>query len=545
MSGREMTLDKNIYLMGFMGSGKSRVGKILARKLGMRFIDTDEMVEEKAGKSISDIFTQDGEEAFRRLEHQCIVEASRSRYAVISLGGGAVTRPENWEVIRQGISLYLFASPETILERVRANDDRPLLSGLSDEGKLERIRSMLAYREKFYNMADIVIRNEKGDSPQRTAELAAEKVAMRASLKIVGVNLGQRSYPIYIGSGILSGFGDYYRRHGLGRKVAVVTDTTVSRLHLEPVEKSLNESGYNVTRVVIPDGEGQKSLKTCEEVCGVLIKAGLERSSSIVALGGGVVGDIAGFVAATFLRGVSYVQVPTSILAQADSSIGGKVAVNHPLGKNMIGAFYQPRFVFIDVDVLRTLPKHQITAGLAEVVKHALIRDEAFFRLLEEDIEAIIDLKAPTELLERVIERNCQIKAEVVSRDETEQGLRAILNYGHTIGHALEAVTNYCRYRHGEAVILGMIAAGRIACRKGMLGEDQLKQQNDLLQRIGRPKTPVDISTDSILKRMESDKKVRDGRVRFVLLEKIGKAVVTDEVEEPLVRAAIEEIKRG
>ena len=361
-------------------------------------------------------------------------------------------------------------------------------------------------------------------------------------MRTVYVELGERSYPIYIGHGNLGEIGVRCAEHGSGRKVAVITDETVAGLYLSPVVESLREGGREVVEVVIPAGEEQKCLETMDGIYERLIRARLDRGCTVVALGGGVIGDLAGFVAATFLRGIAFVQVPTTVLAQADSSVGGKVAVNHRLGKNLIGAFHQPRFVLIDTDVLKTLPPREIRAGLVEVVKHGMIRDEAFFAFLEDRIEDLVMLRASPEVLDQVIERNCQIKGEVVSRDERESGLRAILNYGHTVGHALEALGAYRRVRHGEAVALGMMAAGRIAVEKGLFTEQELARQNGLLGKLGVRDGIEGFEPEDILEKMKLDKKVREGKVRFVLPERIGRVGIREDVTEEEVRRGIGEL---
>ena len=358
-------------------------------------------------------------------------------------------------------------------------------------------------------------------------------------MRTVYVELCERRYPIYIGHGKLGEIGVRCAEHDLGRKVAVITDETVAALYLSPVLGSLKEQGFEVVEVVIPAGEAQKCLETMDGIFERLIQARLDRGCTVVALGGGVVGDLAGFVAATFLRGVAFVQVPTTVLAQADSGVGGKVAVNHRLGKNLIGAFHQPKFVLMDTDVLKTLPPREIRAGLVEVVKHGMIRDEAFFAFLEEHIEELVALTASPGIMERMIERNCEIKGEVVRLDEREHGLRMILNYGHTVGHALEALGGYGRLRHGEAVGLGMRMAARIAVEKGLFSEEALARQNRLLRKLGVRDGIEGFDPEEILEKMKSDKKVREGKVRFVLPERIGQVVIREDVTEEEVRRSL------
>lgn len=361
---------------------------------------------------------------------------------------------------------------------------------------------------------------------------------IHSGLETVQVDLGSRSYPIRIGHGILSGFGHEYAAGGLGSNVAIVTNPTVARLYLDPVRTGLEAQGVKTIVVEIPDGEEFKTLATAGRIYGELIRAGMDRGCCIVALGGGVVGDTAGFVAATYLRGIDFVQVPTTLEAQVDASVGGKTGVDHPLGKNMIGAFYQPKMVYVDTETLMTLPRREVVAGMAEVIKHGLIRDETLVQFLETRIEKVADLAIEPEQLVGLIARNCRIKAGVVAADETEAGLREILNYGHTVGHAIEAVTDYTVYKHGEAVMLGMLAAGRIGVIKGFWKPAELKRQNALIERIGIPAGARALESGRLIARMASDKKARDGVIRFVLPEAIGRAVSCDTVKK-------EEIEEG
>jgi len=355
----------------------------------------------------------------------------------------------------------------------------------------------------------------------------------------VPVQLGNRSYAITIGHGILPDLGAAYADLGLGRRALLVTNPTVAEHYLEPVTASLEAAGIQVTVATIPDGEVYKTYETAGGIYGSLITAGLDRSSCIVTLGGGVVGDTAGFVAATYMRGIDFLQVPTTLEAQVDASVGGKTGVDHPLGKNVIGAFHQPKLVYIDTDTLRTLPQREVAAGMAEVIKHGFIRDPELMAALELNIEAYVNLSVSSDDLDALIATNCRIKAAVVEADETERGLREILNYGHTVGHALEAVTGYETYRHGEAVRLGMLAAAEISRRKGLLSDADAERHNALIARLGIPPGAASLDVDTILERMAGDKKARDGIVRFVLLHGIGDARSHDDVTREEMIAAI------
>lgn len=345
-------------------------------------------------------------------------------------------------------------------------------------------------------------------------------------METVTVALGERSYPIYIGSKILAEFGATLKRFTESRKVAVVTNPTVAALYLDVVAESLKKSGFECLVIEIPDGERYKSLEWAGRIFDKLISGRADRYSPVIALGGGVVGDITGFAAATYLRGVPFVQVPTTLLAQVDSSVGGKTAVNHPKGKNLIGAFYQPKLVYIDIDTLRTLDPREIRAGLAEVIKYGVIKDAELFRYLEENIEEILNrntgYKIRNTKLIHIVKRSCEIKAEVVAADEREAGLRAILNFGHTYGHAIEAVTEYKEYKHGEAVGIGMLIATKIAMEEGMCDNKLYMRLRKLIQETGLPVEATGLSKEALMQAVSLDKKVVRDEVRFVLPKKIG-----------------------
>ena len=355
----------------------------------------------------------------------------------------------------------------------------------------------------------------------------------------VRVELGPRSYPIYIASGSLKELGKIAGRYLTGKRVLVVTNPVVAGFHGGTVKQSLAGAGFTVCEAEIPDGEEFKNLSTVAGLYDKALEGGLERGDAVLALGGGVVGDVAGFVAATYMRGVPFVQVPTTLLAQVDSSVGGKVGVNHPRGKNIIGAFYQPKFVLIDPDTLSTLPPREVRAGLAEVIKYGVIWDAAFFSWLETNIIQVLSLEPAA--LEYAIATSCRIKAAVVSADEKEEGMRAILNFGHTVGHALEAVTGYQRFVHGEAVAVGMVAAARLAVRLGYLTPAEVGRMAALLSRTGLPQAvPPNIIPEALLEAMHRDKKVARGRLTFVLPEAIGRVRIVQGVPEEEVRAALE-----
>jgi len=345
---------------------------------------------------------------------------------------------------------------------------------------------------------------------------------------------GDRSYDVVIERGLLDTVGRRIAALGLGaRRCAVITNPTVGALYLERLTASLGAAGITSITVNIPDGESYKNLAEISRVYDRLLTERLERNSPVIALGGGVIGDMAGFVAATYLRGVPFVQLPTTLLAQVDSSVGGKTGVNHELGKNLIGAFYQPRAVYIDPSLLATLDARELRAGLAEVVKYGVIWDESFLSFLENNTGQLLSLDS--EAISSAIERSCTIKAEVVGEDEREAGLRAILNYGHTFGHAIEALTGYKEFRHGEAVSIGMVMAAELSAALGLTDAALAVRIERLLTALGLPvKMPSDIGMDKFIAALSLDKKVKDGALRFILPERAGKVVLREVSEEEL-----------
>lgn len=366
--------------------------------------------------------------------------------------------------------------------------------------------------------------------------------------RLVPVELGQRSYDICVGQGTLASLGEQIRRlpdgeQGTARalRAFVVSDDNVADLYSQTVLGSLQKAGIDGQLLTVRPGEASKRLPVVEKLYEDLFNHDAERRDIIIALGGGVVGDLAGFVAATFKRGLPYIQVPTSLLAMVDSSVGGKTGVNHPRGKNMIGAFYQPALVYADVAVLATLPRREWGCGLAETVKHAAIRDKDFFAYLEAKSETILDLDGPA--LIELVARNCQIKAAVVAQDEREANLRGILNYGHTIGHAIETVLAQRDYHHGEAVALGMVAAGRLALDRGLTEPADAQRVIGLLKAFTLPTSlPGPLPVEQLYQAMRQDKKVQQGRIKFVLLRGLGACEFVTDLTEAQLKAAIESL---
>ncbi len=356
----------------------------------------------------------------------------------------------------------------------------------------------------------------------------------------ITVNLPQDSYAIAIAPDSLKDLGSKMKQLKIGKKVLVVSNPEIFSHYGDACLESLQAAGFETCTHLIPAGEEYKNLQSIQQVYDTALSNHIERSSTFVALGGGVVGDMTGFSAATWLRGVNFVQVPTSLLAIVDASVGGKTGVNHPQGKNLIGAFYQPKLVAIDPNLLKTLPPREFRAGIAEVIKYGVIWDEDLFTKLEHcDRLDSLD-NAGQEVLEMMITRSCQAKAEVVSQDEKESGLRAILNYGHTIAHAVESLTYYKQFVHGEAVAIGMVAAGKIAVEMGLWTEEEAKRQDALIVKAGLPTDiPPQLAIEDILETIKSDKKVKAGKVRFILPTAIGKAIISDRVTPEIIIEAL------
>jgi len=355
---------------------------------------------------------------------------------------------------------------------------------------------------------------------------------------IVPVQLGPQSYTIVVERGALRRVAEHLSALRLGRRVALMSSPPIMRLHGKPIAERLREGGFEVAIVEVPDGEAAKTLAVAERCWDAFLQAGLDRSSTVIALGGGAVGDVAGFTAATYMRGVNFVQLPTTVLAQVDASSGGKTAIDHPRAKNLIGAFHQPRLVIVDPETTDTLPERDFRSGLAEVVKHGIVLDAEYFALLEREAQAIL-ARDPAILVE-VIGGSCRLKASVVERDALEADLRAVLNYGHTIGHALEAASGYGRWTHGEAVSIGMVGEARLAERRGLASGDTVARQERLLARLGLPVHAPDADVDAVLAAMSHDKKSRDGRVPFVLAPEIGAFRVEHGIPRDDVRAVLE-----
>jgi len=356
-------------------------------------------------------------------------------------------------------------------------------------------------------------------------------------LDTLRVELAERGYNIHIGQGILKDVGAYIKPIVLSEKVSIVTNPSIWDIYSNILETSLLAEGFDIDLILIPPGENHKNLKTVSDIYDRLLKRRMDRTASLIAFGGGIVGDVGGFAAATYLRGINCFQIPTTLLAQVDSSVGGKTGVNHPMGKNMIGAFYQPRAVIADTATLKTLPRREFLAGVAEIIKYGVIADSGFFAYLEKNIEGLIN--GDSNILSYSIRRSCELKADVVAKDERESGLRAILNFGHTFGHAVEAATGYEEYLHGEGVAIGMVLAARLSAKMGLCREDEANRVIALIEKSGLPVSAEGVKIEEIMEAMKVDKKAAAGKVRFVLMNSIGSVSLKSDIPEGKIAEAV------
>jgi len=551
---RNRKANNNIALIGFSATGKSIVAQKVAERLNWTFIDTDDEIVKLSGKTIPEIFKQYGEDKFRQLERKVLKQACHKERAVIATGGGAIVNPKNQNLLLEtSVVICLEARPDTIYQRLLHDTlysaspvIRPLLSG---NNPLDRIRQLKVKRQTHYSIADWTVHTDNLTLEEVSGEVVkgwqyiskhqSGKQSTDANLACT-VETPTASYPVFVGWGILDKLGDKMKRAGLSGTANIISDETVFSIYGSRVKKTLEKTGFTVNCYVLPPGEASKNINQATKIYDFLIERRIERNDVIVALGGGMIGDLAGFVAATFLRGLPWLQVPTSLMAMTDASIGGKVAVDHPQGKNLIGAFYQPSLVVADIKTLTTLPQRELTSGWAEVIKHGLTLDADFLRLLEDKAKELIKLKP--DITSKVIARSAAIKCQVVSGDEREIGKRTILNYGHTIAHGLEVAGKYDRFLHGEAVAIGMMGAARLSHRLKLLPQDAVERQEALLQKFGLPTDCSGVALNDVLAAMELDKKVRGKAIRWVLLEDIGKAVIRSDVPKKEVLAVLQEV---
>ncbi len=499
----------HIFLYGPPGTGKSTVGKILARNLSLSFVDLDQAIELKAGMIISKIMKQQGESAFRGFETSALIDLEDERESVVALGAGALLSDENRAFAENnGKVILLMAEFETLLERLQNDSSkRPLLKG----DLREKLTALLAKRNEHYNSFPVVVQVDEKIADQNAHHV--QMVLGRHHLSAMG------EYDVIVQTVEL--VGSLLRERGLQNPI-IVTDENVEKFHAERVAASLSRSGFNPKILIIPDGEAHKNLDTVSKLWQGFLKTGLDRKSTVIALGGGVIGDMAGFAASTYMRGISWVGVPTTLLSMVDASLGGKTGFDMPEGKNLIGSFYPPKLVLVDPQFLHTLPEAELISGMAEVVKHGIISDPELFSLCARGLDWVKDN------LEEVIKRAIAVKIKIIEEDPYEKGFRAALNLGHTVGHAVELVSKF-NLRHGEAIAIGMAAEAKYAARIGVADKGVEEAITESLKALGLPiQIPEEMPREEIIRAMRMDKKKNANIIRFALPVEIGKIKLMD-----------------
>ncbi len=511
---------KQIILNGYMGTGKTTLGKAAADKLGCSFYDLDHLIEQEEGKPVREIFSSQGEVHFRRLEAEMLVKVLQ-RDGVIALGGGTLTNEHNKEHVMASDSLLigLCTSVEEIVKRVtKTQASRPLLA--SDQTSLaDHVHRMLKQRRRIYQNYDFQI-----DTQLTSTDLAATQLASLARLTVKRVVHPDGCYPIVIGRGTLSLIGELIALRKRVKRVFIVSNSIVSALYLQTVKQSLLAQELESDVILIPDGEEGKSLATIQLVYEQLSEMHADRNSLLMALGGGITGDICGFAAATYMRGLPFIQVPTTLVSMVDSSIGGKTGVNLSQGKNLVGSFKQPELVVMDMETLKTLPNHEVLNGFGEFLKHGLIASPELVHTLVNNPQSIEQLVWDENFQELLIQ-SLEVKRQVVQKDPFEENERMKLNFGHTLGHAIEKASNF-QVSHGEAVLIGMWFASMLSNRLGFLPENELGLIDQLYQKYNLPRSLENIDTATLYQYMLQDKK-KDGKdVRWVLLHHVGEAFI-------------------
>ncbi|MCP4166629.1 MAG: 3-dehydroquinate synthase [Chloroflexi bacterium] len=521
----------NVVLTGFMGTGKSAVGSEVAAQLGRPFVDMDDLIIEQAGMSIPEIFEHHGEARFRALERAVLRDLAVLDGHVIATGGGALVDSSNREMIaRSSLLICLSASVSAIEERVGEDLNRPLLA--RPDGQ-QRVVELMNQRAAAY--AEIPYRIDT--SGRTVAEVVAEVIELVESglggvLRLPVSTPAGGGYDILVGGGLVDELPDLLAERGLDGMIGIITDEHIGPHWAERLHRALVAAGRECTMITLPAGESQKNLTTISRIYDELLAAGLDRSGVVLSLGGGVVGDMAGFAAATYLRGIRFVQIPTTLLAMVDSSIGGKTGVDLPQGKNLIGAFKQPSLVVVDPSVLSTLPSVEFRNGLAEVIKHGIIADPLLFAQLE---------GPGPESLESMLARALRVKIGVVERDPFEQGERAHLNLGHTFGHAIEQVSGYS-VPHGQGVAIGLIASAHVAAARADCAPELPARIAGIVSYLGLPTSVSGLEIDAVMAAMATDKKRQGKRLRFVLPHAIGHVALHDDVDAEQVRQALTHI---
>lgn len=526
---------RSIVLVGLMGAGKTAIGKRLAARLELPFYDSDQEIERAAGMSVADIFARHGEPHFRAGEKRVIERLLAGPPVVLATGGGAFMDAETRAVVAQNaVSVWLHSPVPILVNRVRGRTHRPLLN---QGDPAEILTRLLAVRGPVYALADIIIPGSE-DSAEVTTNNVLDKISAYVAPRRVAVQLAHTSYEVVIGPEVLRRAGALMAPLLPQPRVVIISDDNVAGLHLGTLQASLDEVGIAHEAVCVAPGEASKSLECFGRVVGELLSRKVDRHTTVVALGGGVIGDLAGFAAAATLRGLPFVQIPTSLLAQVDSSVGGKTGINAAQGKNLIGAFHQPRLVLADTSILGTLAVREWRAGYAEIVKAGLIADAGFYDWCEANGAAM--LAGDAGLVAQAVERAVAFKAAVVAGDEREEkkdGGRALLNLGHTFGHALEAETGYGdALLHGEAVAVGIVLATQLSANLGYCPQEEPSRVAAHFASVGLPVRIAGLDVEHLLGHMKQDKKMKAGRLTFILTRGIGQAFTCADVPEDAVR---------
>ena len=530
--------ERSIVLVGLMGAGKTAIGKRLAAQLGLPFYDADHEIERAAGMTIAEIFRTHGEAYFRTGEKRVIERLLAGGRIVLAPGGGAFMDPETRRTIRErATSIWLRCPLPVLLQRVQGRTHRPLLNNGNPAATLARLS---AERSPIYAQADIIVDGSE-DPLHVTTNKVINALNNYQAPHRVEVQLSQSNYDVLIGPNLLRRSGALLVPVLPQPRCVIVTDENVAKLHLPTLQQSLAETGITHSALTVPPGEPSKTLQTWQYLVESLLEQKVDRYTTIIALGGGVIGDLAGFTAAATLRGLPFVQIPTTLLSQVDSSVGGKTGVNTTRGKNLIGAFHQPLMVIADTASLHTLPQRELRNGYAEIVKSALIGDAAFYDWCEANGAAMLD--DGDTLLAEAIARTVRFKASVVAGDEREtkpNNGRALLNLGHTFAHALEAETGYgSTLLHGEAVATGLVLATHLSAQLNLCPQEDVIRIAAHITQTGLPPRIAGLNAEHLLAHMKQDKKMRGGKLTFILTKGIGRAFTCNEVPEDAVRATL------
>jgi 3-dehydroquinate synthase len=552
----------HVVLVGFMGTGKSTVGPHLARRVDRPFVDLDDVIEADAGLTVAEIFASEGEAGFRERESRCLQRVLDRDGAVVAVGGGAPMRDENWARIRDGNTVVaLIAEPAELARRMNGSTVRPLL----EPGAPSAIATLLPLRLSRYMEADLVIKTDAID-PVEVAAQVNDRLSGGGLHRIL-IDIPGSTHEATVGSRLTGLVAAALHRQdqspsagrqaggtgpenpspsggrqggGSRRTIVVVSDSVVADRYAQPLIDALASDGITAKLHLVPSGEPAKELAVLAGIYEALAAAGVDRQGVLIALGGGAVGDVTGFAAATWMRGIRCLQLPTTLLAMVDSSIGGKTAINLPAGKNLVGAVHQPCAIFCDLDYLATLPDTEYRASLAEVIKAAIIADRAFVDWLLANLPAVLQREPAA--VRKAVSRAIAIKAAVVAQDPQEIGPRAILNYGHTVGHALERAAGFGRLRHGEAVAWGMEVAGHLSVSTGTCAPEAIEAQHALLRDTGLLTARPAVDRAAVLEAMRHDKKSRVGEVRWVLLRELGHAEYGRSVDPAMVEASLAQV---